>query len=274
MVSSVSGYSAYARPDPSEMASKLFSKLDSSNKGYLEVSDLQAAMQKASGSSSSSTATSSSSSVSDEATQMFKALDSDGNGQVTESEFSSTLQKLAASMQDQAVRGQVHGHHGGGQGGPQGAGGMPPPPPKGDGDGDADDGFTKDQLTSQLQSASATSSSSGTSSTSSTSSADDARTQLISSIVSNFEKADTNKDGKVSGAEARAYADSSRSSSSSSSSSSSADSTAAGSTGSASVSQRQEAALMHRIMKLAHAYGTDNSTTATQAASSGLSAIA
>ena len=31
---------------------------------------------------------------------------------------------------------------------------------------------------------------------------------------------------------------------------------------------------MHRIMKLAHAYGTDNSTTATQAASSGLSAIA
>lgn len=225
MVSSISGYSsasamAMTRPDPSQMASKLFSKLDTKGQGFIEQSDLQSAFSQVFGNAASSQAN-------DASSQLFSALDGDSNGKVTESEFSTGMQKLAEALDSQAFSSRMGG-----------AGGMPPPPPPGGGQDDA--GFTKDELQSQLDEIGST---------------DSKRSSLISSVVDNFDKADTNGDGKVSATEAMAYEQSTQSSTS-------GDSTSAGSTGSASSSSQTDAMLAHRLMELMRAYGGDSSTSA------------
>lgn len=187
MVSSISGYSsasamAMTRPDPSQMASKLFSRLDSKGQGFIEQSDLQSAFSQVFGNASSSQAN-------DASSQLFSALDGDSNGKVTESEFSTGMQKLAEALDSQAFSSRMGG-----------AGGMPPPPPPGGGQDDA--GFTKDELQSQLDEIGST---------------DSKRSSLISSVVENFDKADANGDGKVSATEAMAYEQSTQSSTSGSS---------------------------------------------------------
>lgn len=105
---------------------------------------------------------------------------------------------------------------------------LPAPPPPED-----DAGFTRDELSSQLSEIGST---------------DSERSEFISKIVSNFDKADANGDGKVSMQEAMAYDQSSQSSS--------ASSTTDTSIGSAtSTSSQSDAALMHKLMELARAYG-------------------
>lgn len=254
MVSSIgsSSYSSYAvsRPDPAQMASKLFSKLDTKGQGYLSETDLQSAFNQmftsATGGSSSASSTSGTDS---EASQLFKALDSDGNGQVTKSEFTSGLQKLAEALDNQASSSRMGQAHG--------AGGMaPPPPPQGDGDGDGGDGvsgagLTKDQLTSQLQQIGDT---------------DSQRSSLISKIVANFDKADTNGDGKVSAQEAMAYDRSSRSSGTAA--------TASAEGTSSSSNQLSDARLLHRVMALMRAYDVNGDAAGNAATgSSGLTAV-
>lgn len=187
----------------SQMASQLFSRLDTKSQGYIEKSDLASAFSQISTQSASST------SVDD----VFTALDSDSDGKVTKDEFASVLAQLQEQMDSQRMQG-AHG-------GPQGAAGMPPPPPPGD-----DAGFTKEELTSQLESAD---------------SSDTQRTGLISKIVDNFEAADTDGDGKVSFKEATAYDESTKTAS-----------TDASSTTTASKSDDQ---IMFKIMQLMHAYG-------------------
>lgn len=216
----------------SNMASQLFSRLDTSNKGYLEKSDLASAFSKIASSNNSSDSTN----VDD----VFAALDSDSDGKVTESEFASTLAELQSNLQQSKM-------HGGGHGGPQGAGGMPPPPPQND------TGFTQDELQTQLDEIG---------------SSDSQRASLISNIVNNFEAADTDGDGKVSFTEAMAYDQSSQASATStsgtSSSSSSSSSTSTGSTSSstASTSETDDRKIMHQIMQLMHAYGRPEQSTA------------
>lgn len=239
MVSSVGGYSAsaamatmaasraQARPDTSQMASELFSKLDAKGQGYIEQSDLQSAFSQVFSDASSSTGSATDSSA--DSSALFKALDGDGNGKVTESEFSSGLQKLADALDSQAFSRRM--------GGAQDAGGAPPPPPPPQG---ADDtGLTKDQLQSQLDQIGST---------------DSARSSLISSVVQNFDKADTDGDGKVSQTEAIAYEQSTKTSTS----------TAAGAgSSSGSTTSQSDAALMHRVMELMRAYGAGDSTAST-----------
>lgn len=246
MVSSIGGYSsasaAFTRPDPSQMASKLFSKLDTKGQGYIEESDLQSAFSQV------FSTTGGSDSASD-ATSLFKTLDSDSNGQVTESEFSSSMQKLAEALESQAFGSRMSG----GMGGMGAAGGMPPPPPPQGGD---DAGFTKDELSSQLEEVGST---------------DSERSSLISDVVANFEAADANGDGKVSRAEAMAYQ---QSSSSASGSASTADA-ATGSTGaggSAMSTALNEARMMHRLMDLMRAYGSDSDSSTTAGSSVAVSA--
>lgn len=241
MVSSISSSSygasamAMTRPDPAQMASKLFSKLDTKGQGYIEASDMQSAFNQIFGNAVSSSSSSSDSSA------LFNALDGDGNGKVTESEFSSGVQKLAEALDSQAFSSRMAG-----AGGPGGAGGMPPPPPP---DGQQDDtGFTKDELTSQLQEIGST---------------DTKRSSLISNIVNNFDKADTNGDGKVTRAEAMAYEQSTKNSTATSSTGST------GSTGSTTAANQTDAMLAHRLMELMRAYGTDS--TASASATSGIS---
>jgi Ca2+-binding EF-hand superfamily protein len=169
------------RPDTAKMAETLFSKLDSTGKGYVAESDLASALSALTGSSSSTSASAS-------ASQIFSELDGDGDGKVTQDEMKSGLAKLAEALDSQFNASRM-----------QGGGAMPPPPPPAD-----DAGFTKDQLSSQL---------------SEIGSSDPARASLISKVVENFDAADTDGDGKVSFSEAMAYEQSTSSNSTSTTSS-------------------------------------------------------
>ena len=156
----------------SQMASLLFSKLDTKNQGYIEKSDLASAFSQLANQGSSNSS----------ADSVFAALDSDSDGKVTESELSTVLSQLQEQLDGEFNRMRMQG---GGPGGPQGMGGMPPPPPPAD-----DAGFTEEELTAQLEEADGN---------------DSARSELLSKIVDNFEAADSNGDGKVSFQEAMAY---------------------------------------------------------------------
>lgn len=241
MVSSVSSSSL-----ASSWASQIFSKLDTKNQGYIDKSTLQDAFSSIDSSSSSSSSTN--------VDQLFSSIDTDSDGKITQSELTTTLQKVADQLNSQFDQSRMGMSGAGGPGGPGGAGGPPPGPPpsgSGDGDGDSDDsGFTKDQLTQQLQSSDVSS--------------DTKRSDLISSIVSNFDKADTDGDGKVTRNEAMSYAktlDSTSSTSSTSAVTSTSDSSGSSSS-SSSTSSNSDATVMMQILKLMQAYGsstTDNS---------------
>jgi Ca2+-binding EF-hand superfamily protein len=243
MVSSIGSYSSasamtHSRPDPAQMASKLFSKLDTKGQGYIQESDLQSAFSQVFASTTAATpdSSASSSSTDSSASALFKALDGNSDGQVTESEFSSSIQKLADALDSQAFSSRMGGAHG--------AGGMPPPPPPED-----DAGLTKDQLSSKLSESGST---------------DSEQSGPISKIISNFDKADTNGDGKVSMQEAMAYDQSTKSSTSTAS--------ADTSTGSAtSTSSQNDAALMHKLMELARAYGAGSEGTGSSSGSLAIS---
>ncbi len=198
----------------SSQMSQLFSRLDSKSQGYLEKSDLVSAFSAISGSEDSA------------AEELFAALDVDSDGKVTESEFASTLSKLQEELDSQFAQMRMQGMAGEG---PQGMGGMPPPPPPND------EGFTLEELETQLTEIG---------------DADSDRSSLISDIVSNFEAADSDGDGKVSFQEAMAYKDTQQS----------ASGTEESSTAQASSSESQ---VLKQIMQLMHAYGRPDQDEAT-----------
>ncbi len=213
------------RPDPGKMAEALFSQLDTKGQGYIEKSDLQSAFDQTATSSSTSSAS---------VDQVFSQLDGNGDGKVSQDEMSSSLSKLASELDSQfnqmRMSGGMHGMSGMG-----GAGGMPPPPPPGD-----DQGFTQDQLSSQLDQIG---------------SSDSQRSALISKIVGNFKAADADSDGKVSFKEAMAYDQSTSSASSNSNSS------ATTATTNSSDSTGNDLAIMKRMMDLMQTYRSSNTDT-------------
>lgn len=198
----------------SSQMSQLFSRLDSKSQGYLEKSDLVSAFSAISGSEDSA------------AEELFAALDADSDGKVTESEFASTLSKLQEELDSQFAQMRMQGMAGQG---PQGMGGMPPPPPPND------EGFTQEELEAQLTEIG---------------DSDSERSSLIADIVSNFEAADSDGDGKVSFQEAMAYKDEQQS----------ASGTEESSTAQASSSESQ---VLKQIMQLMHAYGRPDQDEAT-----------
>ncbi|MBT9539163.1 MAG: EF-hand domain-containing protein [Thiobacillus sp.] len=225
------------RPDPAEMAENLFAQLDTSGQGYIQKSDLQAAYDKVSSSTSTSNASSASSNVDD----LFAQLDTDSDGKVTKQELSDSLKKLQDALEQQLQDSRMQmAMQAGGMDGMNGMSGMPPPPPPQNGD---DQGFTKEELSSQLEEIG---------------SSDSERSSMISNVIKNFEAADTNGDGKVSFQEAMALQQSSSNSSSSDATTSSTSS----STSSSSASSNSEAKVMIQIMKLMQAYITNNSSNA------------
>ena len=214
--------------------SQLFTKLDTKSQGYLEKSDLISAFANIGGDNNSS-------SVDD----VFQALDSDSDGKVSESEFTSTLSKLQEELDSQFNQMRMHGQGGHG---PQGMGGMPPPPPP-----QEDSGFTKEELSSQLEEIGST---------------DSERSSFISNVVNNFEAADADGDGKVTFQEAQAYNSQSDSSTASTSDSSTT------TTAAASTAANSEAQVMLKIMQLMHAYGSFSDNDSKSALSSLLSVSA
>ena len=183
MSSSISSISSYAstmalmgmqkpqRPDSSKLAADLFSQIDSTGKGYIEQSDLEAAFEKV----GSTTSTS--------ADELFSSLDSDGDGKVTESEMTSGLQSLMESLDSQFESMRMSEAMGA-------MGAMPPPPPP----PENDTGFTQEELEAQLEEIGDT---------------DSERSALLTSVIENFEAADVDGDGKVTFQEAMDYQQSS-----------------------------------------------------------------
>ena len=147
---------------------------------------------------------------------IFTQLDGNGDGKVTKDEMSTSLQNLADQLDSQFNQMRMNG-------------GMPPPPPP----PENDTGFTKDELSSQLSEIGST---------------DSKRSELISNIVSNFDKADTDSDGKVSFKEAMAYDQKTSSASSSS-------------TTNSSNTNSSDLAVMKRIMELMQSYASTDSGT-------------
>lgn len=201
MVSSIGN--SMQRPDPSQMANKLFSKLDTKNQGYIEKSDLQSAFNQISGSGNSGNTAS--------VDEVFKQLDGNGDGKVTKDEMTDSLKKIADQLDSQFNSMRTSGKSG-----------MPPPPPPSSGKSDSGDGLTKDQLTSISKETGSTDS-------------------KLTNLINNFDKADTNKDGKVSIQESIAYDQTNQTSASASTDSSSA--------------KNSGADVMMKIMQLMHAYG-------------------
>jgi Ca2+-binding EF-hand superfamily protein len=216
--SSIMSMSRPAKPDSTKLAADLFSQIDTTGKGYIEKSDLESAFQQVSSTDSSSSTD-----------ELFTSLDSNGDGKVTQDEMTSTLQTLMDSLDSQFQSARMEQA----MSGAGAAGNAPPPPPEND------TGFTKDELQSQLSEI-------GTS--------DSKRSDLISSVIDNFDKADTDGDGKVSFKEAMAF-DQSNTSSSTTTTSTSATSSSDSSGSSSTSSSTTEAQLMQQIMKLAQAYG-------------------
>jgi Ca2+-binding EF-hand superfamily protein len=205
----------------SNWASKLFTQLDTKNQGYIEQSDLASAFSKIADSST-------------DVEEVFSQMDSDSDGKVTKDEITTALQQVADELDSQFNSMRMQG---GGQGGP---GGMPPPPPPPGNDA----GFTKEELASQLEEIGDT---------------DSKRSELISSVIENFEEADSDSDGKVNFQEAMAYDQSNQSSSSTTTSSTDSSS-------SSSSAATAENDVMMKIMQLMHAYqvfGQDNDETNT-----------
>ena len=211
-----------ARPSSAQMVSDLFSKLDTKNQGYLEESDLEAAF--------SSIATDDSSlSVS----ELFSQLDSDGDGKVTESEMSSSLEQLSAQLDAGFNNMRTTGME---------AGMPPPPPPMSQSE---DEGFSLEELTAQLEEIDST---------------DSARYNLVSSIVSNFDEADADGDGKVSMQEAMTYAQSTQSTTAADSSTTMV--SAVDNQSATVADDTTQAEVLRRIMQLMDAYRTSDTTTA------------
>lgn len=184
MTSAISGAAMgiLQRPDPTQMASKLFSRLDTKNQGYIEKSDLQSALSRLSDAGNSDAG----------ADEVFKRFDSDSDGKITKDEMASGFKKLAEALDSHFNRMRIDGFSGqNAAGAPPAMGGTPPPPPRVE-----DAGFSKEELSSQRQEIG---------------SSDSQRSSLIGKIVDNFDAADRDGDGKVSFQEAMAYDQSSRS---------------------------------------------------------------
>ncbi|BBB65623.1 hypothetical protein UNDYM_1370 [Undibacterium sp. YM2] len=259
--------------DTSKIAESVFSKLDTKNQGYLEVSDLESAFGNIASSSSTNTASTSgidsstssanasgnSASIND----LFKKLDSDGDGKVTKSEFSDGIKKLGDALETQFNARRTRGAEGS----------RPPPPPAPGGGEGGDQGLDKTQLTDLSTEVGKTNSSAGA---------------ALSKVAQNFDAADTNQDGKVSLQETLAYLEkastaqtgntsTTTSASATTSTSSSSTSSSSGSTGSASdgttssvtgnSSTNTDAALFKKALQLLRAYSSPSTSASNQSIS-------
>jgi Ca2+-binding EF-hand superfamily protein len=160
------GMGRMQRQDPAKMAEELFSKLDTSGKGYIEQSDLQTALQSVPASGGAS------------AEDVFASLDGDSDGKVTQQAMSDSIKKLSDALDNQFQNMRMSGAMAG-----MGMG-------SGIQRGGDEAGLSQEDLTSQLASIG---------------NADSNRASMLSSLLDNFDQVDTDSNGKVSFDETRAY---------------------------------------------------------------------
>ncbi|MBF4987347.1 EF-hand domain-containing protein [Methylophilus sp. 14] len=200
----------------SQISSNIFSKLDTSNQGTIDATTLSKAL---SGSTDDETG--------DEVSNLVSSMDTDGDSKITKSELSQGIENLFNQLQSASQ--QAGGAQGMPPPPPGGAGG--PPPPRG---GDEEDtGLTQDLMQEMA------------------SSTDDSKlSELLNSVASNFEAADTNGDGKVTQQEAMEYQQSQSSDNSN------------------QASSPQQNNALEQVAKLIKTYGLDQDTSSSYLATS------
>ncbi len=171
-------YQGTHKPGPTQSAQSLFSQLDRDSQGYIEKSDLQTAFDKITSLSTSSTTQIDESNID----ALFSELDNNGDGKVTQQEFTDSLVKIDEQVQE--IFAQLRKSEA------MDAMPPPPPPPLPDAMNGEDEGFTLEELTAQLEEIG---------------SSDSKRANFISTIIENFEEADTDGDGKVNLQEAMSF---------------------------------------------------------------------
>mgnify|MGYP000081248524 FL=1 len=242
----------------SQQAEQAFSKIDAAKQGFFDIAGLTTAVNEAV---SSSQNTKNLSFSATDIETAFKKIDADGDGKVTQQEFTSTVSQLKG-------KGGHHHHHAAGDSTSTGSEmasmqGMPPPPPPpsgAQGSNGADEGFTSDELKTQLDAIGES---------------DAKRATLINKVLNNFSAADVDGNGKVSFAEAMQLDKVSTTGTTGAETVSATASTASAQTASQSdVSAEQlQQKLMRQIMRMMQAYGT-NEASGSSTASSQLSVTA
>ncbi len=210
------------RPEASEVAQQIFSKLDTDNQGYLEAGDFASAISQLSRSGQNSNTASSD--------EVFSSLDSDSDGKVTQDELSSGIKSLQEQLDSQFNAMRMQGGMPG-----MGGGGMPPPPPQG-GRGGQDKGLDQSQL--------------GDMATAAAESGNTQAASLFSQLADNFDAADADGDGKVTFSESVAYQRQQEQAGSTGSDSSSD----SASTGTVANSQDSQGRIAQRLMEMMRAY--------------------
>lgn len=217
MMQGMGGPRGRPRPEASDVAEQLFSKLDTDNQGYLEVSDFTSAISQLSANQQQASGE-----------EVFSSLDSDSDGKLTQDELTTGIQALQDQLDSQFNAMRV-------QQGMDGMGGMPPPPPGGGHGGHGDDqGLDQSQLSDMASAATQVGDSQGAS--------------MFSDLADNFDEADANGDGKVTFSESVAYREQQQTANSSEDDS--ADTTSSNS----SLTQEMQGRLAHRLMEMMRAY--------------------
>jgi Ca2+-binding EF-hand superfamily protein len=214
------------RPEASEVAKQIFSKLDTDNQGYLDAGNFASAISQLSPSGQNSNTASSD--------EVFASLDGDSDGKVTQDELAQGIKSLQEQLDSQFNTMRM-------QGGMQGMGGAHPH--HHEGEQAQDKGLDQTQLGDMASAASQA--------------GDSQAASMFSQLASNFTDADADGDGKVSFSESIAYQHKQQATSSH------ADSTNDG-TGSAnnagSSSQAMQGRIAQRLMEMMRAYDDQAST--------------
>jgi hypothetical protein len=213
-----------------ETLDRVFSNLDTDGKGYLDASDFETAFAALgldeSGEKSDGNLTLPG--VED----VVAALDMDGDGKVSSDDLTEGMRSLTDSLSFLQGRAETWGS--------EALGGMPPPPST-----DQAAGFTQEELTSQMETLTAAGAT------------EDDGAVLLSSILSQFNTADADDDGRVSGAEAMSFGQTLRSSTTQDDSETQAtEDTTASTSGTTGSTASSELLVMRRIMQLMSAYGS------------------
>jgi len=219
MMQGMGGPRGRPKPEASDVAAQIFSKLDTDKQGYLEASDFTSAISQLSSSQQQASGE-----------EVFSSLDSDSDGKLTQDELTTGIQALQDQLDSQFNAMRV-------QQGMGGMNGMPPPPPPGGGRGGQgqDEGFDQEQL-SQLASAAEE--------------AGDSRgASMFSELADNFDEADADGDGKVTFSESVAYREQQQQQASSEDSSTA-------NASSTSLSQEMQSRIAQRLMDMMRAYDT------------------
>lgn len=161
------------RPDPAQFSDALFAKLDADMQGFFEVGDLEAAFQQLGAGAKGL-----------QADDVFGQLDTDSDGKITQDELSTSLQKIAEQLESQFNAMRMHGMEA-----MHGLHGRP------EGKSDKQNGLSQEELASLVASIESDEESD----------AANPRADLLNNLISNFDAADRNGDGRISAGEARAF---------------------------------------------------------------------